>query len=1694
MHKGLFTIVIPLIIVIGLIFSFGIINSKNSYSKFAEDGYVISSSDNKYYFSSNNKYKINSTKGNVELDDNNNEKINVDESSFVHYVNGSISTFKKTVVLDLDKLNEESYHYYNFFPESILSKTSSGYVVSYLDNNLTMKNFLLKISDNKYMVVSDNLVINIADTKKEIKDNYLEITYLDGNIIKLDNQELSIKNISSSLILKIGEHVSLDLINKKILYDKEEKVNLGEITINSDDNIDIVSEDKNQVIVEDEKEEQKRKLPKFDEVQDGLVEVENELIEQVVDENAAIKDPEFSIQEMSVSANSIKAFIQVNDSEGILSGSRIIKIIESDTNNTVYYVQEDSGKVNINIDYEQLKPDTNYTLVVNQDYIKNDVTYNRDFIQKAFVSKTLGISVSKNYAKSNELSFKVNVSDDSLITKVSYKLFDKSSYLIQDGDAPVKEGDLTLSDGNILVFDELTNDKVYTLVVNDFVYENIVLQNGERIVSELKTLKKKPSIDKTSFAVDKLNSKFVVYLNNIVDDDNGIISYHADIYDGEKLVLSKNSSYNDKIEVSVDDNIIQRYTDYKVYVYLTFNDNEKEYEIPIGNEIVNMNSKKGPVILDFEEENITFERIKGNIVIEDEESLIDYSKNITLTYRSLSIGTGVKISNDYTINQLSDKKSVLNVDVNNLRSNESYLFVISAYIDYKDGNGYVYSDIGSVIVNTKEPNKMTVVYENVATSSDIFRVKARLLSLNDFENTELEASTMEQVSIRLHKSDNYKCSDNLSENYNCWTSTKYDGNKDYYTSDLKTSLYDNYFEITPQSLNINEDQLTYGLYKIEVFNAKDYTTDKNDLPIVAEEFPVIANNVAGRFIDKNSPFVISPINNGGRDKSLKSNTIVGYKMTPNILLDNNDSSYKITYHVYNAINDQEVYSVSSNDSNGVELLFGSDGNNNYLRGKSYYFNYTIKANTKDENGNPIEISETSAKSNVFYPKRQEPEFKLYLAKRDSHDVLTWNYTLKDVDNSLNSNTLYYYAGSFETANNKKTIELEQTDTEKSFEIRDISGTVLSMYRMVNLNDDLEVKKVYDIENMYFETRTNIEYFKYSVEPDQNSLTINISVDDKYKKYLITGSVTFTASNGQKITVDNVFVNSKGVMSIDYYRIKPLMGLGDISTSVKLYYDNGLIDINDNTGLKTLASSTNAHYFNKDYGNYQIYELNSFDPNNKTLAIKFKNNIFTYPFEFNKGYLTSDKVLFNDKQVDFLVKNVSYVDGTCGDQNGCKFSFDQINPTFVLWNTDAGLTYAKIRPDITSVDEEIINDVTVRLYLYTKENDMLYKTYEVPLIEIMDKGYTMLDLQSNTDYYFYAKWVYAGEEHDFYYQSNKRQFDFTTLDGIGLSNEEVVYVPVKNERRNIRVSYDAKVLNGYDGIEYHVIDGNGNDISDRFNISDTMLDDIIEGKGHIDKNIDISYNMNTNDEYIIKIAPYYILNEEKYYLTDSQLPFHLVITKPLIDVIKVTSDSAEELKFRVLLTDAYNGLFEHSTYKVYIKDKSKTYDSEYGELIGDYYKTNTIYTINRVCESKQCQVNVVYEANLNNDSDEYEQFVYSKNLVISDEAYLGDAIAVNTDTSKVRYAFQEYWNINKISFMKYTITKKTGEHYLSGDINPISFVIDSDTNHAYVTIVDANGRDILLPTGEYIVQMQFYWLDGTSSKYKVIDKTVDYIKK
>ena len=241
MFKKIITIVLPIIAVTAAIFIFGLKVYQDSFDKFQYDGYVIGTSNGKesakYHFSKDEKYKVNDTNAKVEFTSSEEKDVTVPDASFVHYTDGSISTFKKAVVLNVENVKTDSLQYYNIFKGSVFTKTNNGYKIKYLEKELMFKNFIVKISDTKYMIVGENLEIAYGEKKETIKDGFLEINYLDGNIIRVENQDFFLQNISSDFNIKV-EGVDLDLLNKKIIYEEETKVNFGEITIDSDDNIE----------------------------------------------------------------------------------------------------------------------------------------------------------------------------------------------------------------------------------------------------------------------------------------------------------------------------------------------------------------------------------------------------------------------------------------------------------------------------------------------------------------------------------------------------------------------------------------------------------------------------------------------------------------------------------------------------------------------------------------------------------------------------------------------------------------------------------------------------------------------------------------------------------------------------------------------------------------------------------------------------------------------------------------------------------------------------------------------------------------------------------------------------------------------------------------------------------------------------------------------------------------------------------------------------------------------------------------------------------------------------------------------------------------------------------------------------------------------------------------------------------------
>ena len=314
-----------------LVFLGGIKLYNNSYSNFKLNGYIIASKNDtkseRYYFNENQKYKKTVNK-NVVFETTSKISVSVLENSFVHYDNNSISTLKKAAILNLDNIDDKTIKYYNLYEGSILNKSNDTYSFTNSGKRTSLKNMIVKISSNKYLIAGADIVLNIAGQKKEFKNNYLEVTFFDGNIIKIENQEESYKNIQDNISIEIGD-ILINLNNKTISKNGEVKLNLEQITIDSDDNIDI-SEKENQDIDEDTddnntvNEENKKS-------ENDIPNVEKDTIDsydasEVIVNNQKYKDPIFTIEKLNVGINSIDCSILIEDPDSLLQDNIYINI------------------------------------------------------------------------------------------------------------------------------------------------------------------------------------------------------------------------------------------------------------------------------------------------------------------------------------------------------------------------------------------------------------------------------------------------------------------------------------------------------------------------------------------------------------------------------------------------------------------------------------------------------------------------------------------------------------------------------------------------------------------------------------------------------------------------------------------------------------------------------------------------------------------------------------------------------------------------------------------------------------------------------------------------------------------------------------------------------------------------------------------------------------------------------------------------------------------------------------------------------------------------------------------------------------------------------------------------------------------------------------------------------------------------
>ena len=238
--KFLFILALSIMVLIILVLgAFYLFDDKDDV--FVKSGYVLnplSEKVEKYFFNENVGYHTNLSSM-VEFKDVDDKDVMVLKDSFLHYMDNSLSFLKNGAILDLDSVKGSgTVVFYNITNKSIINKNNEGYLIETNGEDIKLNNFMGRISDNKYIVVG-NVKAKIPGNEKLIEGDYFEIVYVEEGIVNIENKDVKYQVAADETYLYVGSLV-INLRDKKISLGDEDVMSITAITIDGNENVEII--------------------------------------------------------------------------------------------------------------------------------------------------------------------------------------------------------------------------------------------------------------------------------------------------------------------------------------------------------------------------------------------------------------------------------------------------------------------------------------------------------------------------------------------------------------------------------------------------------------------------------------------------------------------------------------------------------------------------------------------------------------------------------------------------------------------------------------------------------------------------------------------------------------------------------------------------------------------------------------------------------------------------------------------------------------------------------------------------------------------------------------------------------------------------------------------------------------------------------------------------------------------------------------------------------------------------------------------------------------------------------------------------------------------------------------------------------------------------------------------------------------
>lgn len=247
-HKKLLLfITIGLVVALSVITGLTVYSYNKQFKKFTNSGYILVPSkeaeittnvNELRYFSAGTKYREKYGEK-ILFKDTSNNSVNLNKEQFVHYTDGSLKSFAKGVLMSLTEVDEKQVSYFGISDKTVIVKNATQYEMPYLGETMQIQEFVWKIAEDTYMVVAPQIKLHLSKDKEVTLEDYVQLQYVDGDIVRLVHEKGTYQTISSDAYLLTDGGVMLELISKYFMVNGEQALSLESMIINSDDNLEV---------------------------------------------------------------------------------------------------------------------------------------------------------------------------------------------------------------------------------------------------------------------------------------------------------------------------------------------------------------------------------------------------------------------------------------------------------------------------------------------------------------------------------------------------------------------------------------------------------------------------------------------------------------------------------------------------------------------------------------------------------------------------------------------------------------------------------------------------------------------------------------------------------------------------------------------------------------------------------------------------------------------------------------------------------------------------------------------------------------------------------------------------------------------------------------------------------------------------------------------------------------------------------------------------------------------------------------------------------------------------------------------------------------------------------------------------------------------------------------------------------------